>query len=580
MGLEGPLIMRTWLCTVALAAMSSAGDANLLRNGGFDKGTRDWFWVSNSRRAKIQVEKGAIHIEKQGGFPVDVLGQAFDVPRKMRGGRFTISAKVKAEASGNAWLKLYLYNANGDVVIDDVAVAGLRGSFQWKTVEKEFKIPADAVSGKVLLQVFLGGEIWIDDVTVTWGEEKKKARKKTKPLDKRTKDWLDKNAVPVKTIQSNPRDDFKDLAPLKEALKDVRIVQLGENTHGDGACFLAKCRLIKWLHEELDFNVVAFESGLFECDRANALIKPDGDPKDVMRAAIFRIWHTRRTKPLFAYLNATAGTRKPMALAGFDPQQSGEFAKDFVGRLTTFFLDAGIDKPATFNFLARADQAMQQRDYRPKPVTAQALKKVAALFLSERAKLEKKHGARETAFWERAFANYRVNEQLRRTKDGKASFNLRDEWMGKNLIWLAEHRFKGKKIVVWAATRHIAHELKSIREKGAGQYRDTKCMGEYVHEHFGKACYTVGFAAYGGRGGRWFQGKWDVPPPKPNSFEDICYRYGKPLLFVDFSRRNPFDKPMLLGVLAYTRDFKARWPRVIDGVFYIEEMVPAAFMGD
>ena len=49
--------------------------------------------------------------------------------------------------------------------------------------------------------------------------------------------------------------------------------------------------------------------------------------------------------------------------------------------------------------------------------------------------------------------------------------------------------------------------------------------------------------------------------------------------FVDFRRKGPFDKPMLLGVLAYTRDFMAKWPKAVDGVFYIEEMVPAAWMG-
>ncbi len=43
-------------------------------------------------------------------------------------------------------------------------------------------------------------------------------------------------------------DDFSDLLPLRELLKGVRIVLLGEAEHGDGADFLAKTRAsgIKW----------------------------------------------------------------------------------------------------------------------------------------------------------------------------------------------------------------------------------------------------------------------------------------------------------------------------------------------
>jgi erythromycin esterase len=268
-----------------------------------------------------------------------------------------------------------------------------------------------------------------------------------------------------------------------------------------------------------------------------------------------------------------------MALAGFDPQQGGELAHDFVPRLLQFFRDAGVDKPATFQFLEEIAQALTGERYRPRPVTPQAFLKLRALFADRREALVQEHGARETAFFQRAFENYTVHERLRRT-DGAEAFNLRDEWMGKNLIWLAEERFPKKKIVVWAATRHVAHGLKGVRGLDGAPYHDTKSMGEWVHEHFGRQCYTIGFAAHGGRGGRWFSGKWDLPPPAPGSIEDTLFRYGKPRLFLNLRGPTPFDKPLHLGVLAYARDLRARWPQVIDGLVYIEQMVPAAYMGD
>ncbi len=51
-------------------------------------------------------------------------------------------------------------------------------------------------------------------------------------------------------------DDFSDLAPLAAAIGDARIVQLGETTHGDGAAFLAKVRLVKFLHQHHGFDVL------------------------------------------------------------------------------------------------------------------------------------------------------------------------------------------------------------------------------------------------------------------------------------------------------------------------------------
>ena len=55
--------------------------------------------------------------------------------------------------------------------------------------------------------------------------------------------------------------DFKDLTALRESLKDVEIIALGEQSHGLGEVFNAKTELVKFLHKELGFDLVLFESG-------------------------------------------------------------------------------------------------------------------------------------------------------------------------------------------------------------------------------------------------------------------------------------------------------------------------------
>lgn len=62
----------------------------------------------------------------------------------------------------------------------------------------------------------------------------------------------------------DPREaNNADLAPLMRSLRDARVVLLGE-VHSDGASYSQKTRLVRALHEELGFGVVAFETSAFD----------------------------------------------------------------------------------------------------------------------------------------------------------------------------------------------------------------------------------------------------------------------------------------------------------------------------
>ena len=70
--------------------------------------------------------------------------------------------------------------------------------------------------------------------------------------------WLAEHAIRLRSV-SPEDDDFSDLEPLREVLAGVRVVLLGEQSHGDGTVFLAKTRLIEFLQREMGFDVLAFE---------------------------------------------------------------------------------------------------------------------------------------------------------------------------------------------------------------------------------------------------------------------------------------------------------------------------------
>src|SRR5690606_1065578 len=79
-------------------------------------------------------------------------------------------------------------------------------------------------------------------------------------------EWVRSNYHPIRSLTSG---DFSDLEFLGPLLRGKRVVQLGENGHGVAEFNSVKVRLIKYLHRDLGFDLVAFESGIWDCWVAN-----------------------------------------------------------------------------------------------------------------------------------------------------------------------------------------------------------------------------------------------------------------------------------------------------------------------
>ena len=125
--------------------------------------------------------------------------------------------------------------------------------------------------------------------------------------------YVNEKSVPVTTIEPDS-NNYKDLEPIGNAIGDDRIVMLGEQSHGDAPTFLAKTRLIKYLHEKKGFNVLAFESDFFGLNDGWERINKTGPGIiDFIMDNVYGVWTLCNTTSdlLYKYLPGSIKTNTP-----------------------------------------------------------------------------------------------------------------------------------------------------------------------------------------------------------------------------------------------------------------------------
>jgi len=401
--------------------------------------------------------------------------------------------------------------------------------------------------------------------------------------------WLSENALAVRSISPDD-EDFSDLQGLSQMIGDARIVMLGEPSHKDGAAFLAKVRLIKYLHEELGFDVIAFESGLYDCTRAWEMIQEGEDVRQAFRTSVLSLWSwTEQVLPLIDYIEEMASSDNPLILSGVDSSLTGDGISDgFVEDLAAYS-DALLDETPTDDEWNEFASQVKDLSSRPPNYSAAPSQDTQAVFfdmievLQEQIRAAAPPDDLEAAFWLqtldglRAHA-YQIWQYLALGNvdyfDYPDIFNTRDLQMGENLLWLANEYYPEHKIIVWAHSFHIARNLDTLTwlPENDNGYEEIRVMGDIVHDALGEQVYSLGFTAYEGSMIQRYPESLD--PHAEISLEDLFYQAGLEYAIADF--RNPppggewLSDPLVSHPLEY-EDMLADWTQVFDGMMFIRE---------
>ncbi len=399
--------------------------------------------------------------------------------------------------------------------------------------------------------------------------------------------WLKYNAVNVSNIWPSSTN-FSDLQPLKTAISDARIVMLGEQTHGDGTTFSAKIRLIKFLHQEMGFDVVAFESGLYDCHRVWLDILNGEDPLYAPQKGIFSIWsRCREVEPLFEYIGRVSHGSNCLEIAGFDCQFSGAIS----GFNSIIYLKDDLE-----HFLYQNNaQIVNHNDWSTFKDMLQFFienqtghvpdENSQALFYNMLRAIQDEIGTFETslnpllqssAFWQQMLKSIRENAKSKWYTDPESrDINLRDAQMADNLLWLYRNVYKDRKMIVWAATAHIQRNINEIINYYYS-YIGWITMGEIVWQTLENNIYNIGFTGYEGTFLNLSTGKNEiVPPSSKGSLEYFMNEAGFELGLINFRHLTDdgaWLKNQLLSRPLANVEMEANWTNVLDAMFFIRKM--------
>jgi hypothetical protein len=387
-------------------------------------------------------------------------------------------------------------------------------------------------------------------------------------------------------------EDYSDLQFLKETLKDKKIVLLGEQSHGEGATFAAKVRLVKFLHQELGFDIISFESGLYDNYKTFQLVHDFNVKDSPLKESIYRIWsETKEFEPLLQYIHRKSKSSSPLIVAGFDSQDDQIFKKEYLADLLETLNGKIVLNEKEYTLLQEVIEAGPEFivDNEEDSIlffsTCSRIKSNLEKINAEKGNDHSKILLQTLEGW-LAMLNWQIDIV---NEVDVAVQNPRDLQMAKNLEFLSR-LYPDKKIIGWGASYHFANQIElfkntsltksyvkkldSLQKSSEPTNLDHELdgaipMGKILKDTFGESLYSLAFTSYEGEFGMLgftATSLSDISPPK-ESLEYNLVQRGSKISFMDFSlidRKEFFYISALGNVPIY-----APWADIFDGLLFI-----------
>ena len=367
-------------------------------------------------------------------------------------------------------------------------------------------------------------------------------------------------------------DEQASFEPIKTAVKDKRIVILGEAGHADGKTFEIKSKLIEFLNANNEYDVVLEGMGFLDGAVLQGVLPPlciDSNYLDVANAW-YGLWsQTKEAAPLVEAMrsgkvrywgmdcNPSLGDYFliPYLLASSPSVSNVLGGSAFDSLMAIHDRIMGMDTTLTHNELDYFDSKMNQ----------------ARKALEEENDLEKKAILDMTIDNALAFLG-----QLRLGFTDwdavNAGINIRDRQMAENVEWYL-NRFPDRKVIIWTANFHGAKKIDQImygKEPEPDLYKKFVLLGEHLENAFPGQVYSLAFTSGDGSTGFFYANDSTAIMPDSTSMEFRLNQRGMEYGFCDLSQKKDWAD-MVFNSIVFGDCKPGKWARALDGVFFINE---------
>jgi erythromycin esterase len=283
--------------------------------------------------------------------------------------------------------------------------------------------------------------------------------------------WMKQTAVPLSTVEAG--HGFADLAPLTPVLAGVRVVGLGEATHGTREFFQLKHRMFEYLVSELGFTVFTLEANFTEAFAVDHyVLTGEGDPARALAGLYFWTWNTEEVLELIRWMrayNADPNHPRKLRFYGMDSQLSPGPAQALLDYL------AQVDpayRAEVEPWLTRLLDLGELNGGMPDEATVRAASYITPV-RELRARLEAQREPYVQALGEEAYvmisrhARTLEHSVVQSSLTGTLRAERRDEFAMENLRWILDREGPGAKMAIWAHNAHLMRNNGKYTPTGA-----------------------------------------------------------------------------------------------------------------
>lgn len=375
---------------------------------------------------------------------------------------------------------------------------------------------------------------------------------------------------------ATPGNDVKDTEPVVQALCGKRVALLGESPlHSFGETLEFKDELVRRLVDECHYDAIFIESGIYDYLNIQKTLKSGQEVTDAMiSAAIGGLWNNKEVQSLVPFLREKVIARS-LTLGGLDDQIG---AGTYASRRMSFDLVQPLAGDERSRCLAVLEKHLLWQYTDDAPYGPSDKAKIIGCLDEADARLSQSDAHNKSwaendkamigNFKRRLERDFTEDDFTKRDQETKW-MNDRDRSMYLNFNWLYSRLPKHNKVIVWAATVHLAKVLSSVNG-----FEDRVPFGYYIRQDFGDRAFSLGFSAYSG------DYRFTHPPIKQlstapaSSLEGQVFAQGN--LDEVFLSRKQLRKYGSIAARPLGTDFRtAHWDQIVDGlIVFRKERAP------